>query len=179
MLTLSQSESGELLLSRSGRAPRPVLTVEQAGRRLRRSRRQIYRLLATGALGKAEKLLGEWLLDREMVEKLRKDPLQAQPVPSEIYRLFRDFPAGGLNAGRDRILIMTRLLSEGLPAEKGWLLKRYGAAGLRRYLVREGKKALNPEIHRHWKDNLAVKAGRGSRRPPPSPPACPGAGTSS
>ena len=69
-----QDTEGVLWLEKAPQPPRRVVTVATACQRLRRTRRQVYRLMQEGRLGPLEKLLGEWLLDQAAV------PVVTQPA---------------------------------------------------------------------------------------------------
>jgi hypothetical protein len=145
-----QGVDGTLWLEKATRPPSRVVTVATAARRLRRTRRQIYRLMQAGRLGPAEKLLGEWLLDHAAVESLARAPLSPQPLPGRLQPLFPEYESKGLNAGRDSILIITRVLESGGREDVRWLLKRYPGREIRRVIEDEGSRLLSPQSRRLW-----------------------------
>lgn len=148
-LILTQDSSGNLWLKSGGRARR-VLTVSQAGRKLRRSRRQLYRHISEGTLETGGKILGEWVLDAESVERLADNPLSAQPVPHLLQTLFPEHEVSRLNAGRDKVLILGRVLANGGLSNLRWLLKRYGRAAVRRFLEEDASRLLDSRALRLW-----------------------------
>ena len=58
-LGLRQDAEGALWLEKAPKPPSRVVTVATACQRLRRTRRQVYRLMKAGRLGPLEKMLGE------------------------------------------------------------------------------------------------------------------------
>ena len=171
MLFLIQSEDGRLVLKRGEGLALPVLTVAQAAQRLRRSRRQVYRLMQDRLLGPTQKLLGEWLLDEREVARLAARPRQAQPIPQSISGFFSDLPAHALNAGQDRLLIVSRILEHGGLRELRWLYRRYGTADLRRFMSREGRRALSHGSRRLWSLVFGARGPRAKAPEAAAPPA--------
>ncbi len=154
---------GEGRLRVAGRGTRRVCTVAGACRVLRRSRRQVYRYLESGDLVPAGKVLGQWLVERDSVERLSRSPMTAQPVPSRLQRLFPEHDMARLNAGRDRDLILSRVLEAGSLEDAKWAFQRYGAPAIARFLEAEGSRQLPPRSLRLWSLYLGV-------RPRPAPP---------
>ena len=95
---LKQDTEDALWLEKPPQPPRLVVTVATACQRLRRTRRQVYRLMQAGRLGPLEKMLGEWLLDQAAVEGLARTPLSAQPLPARLKPLFPEYEPKALNA---------------------------------------------------------------------------------
>src|SRR4051794_18360297 len=124
-IQLHQDTEGKLWLEKPSRPARRVVTVATACKRLRRTRRQVYRLMKAGRLGPVEKMLGEWLLDQAAVEDLARAPLSPQPLPARLRPLFPEYGLKTLNAGRDSVLIISRVLEGGGREDVRWLLKRY------------------------------------------------------
>jgi len=153
---LTQDSDGALWLEKAPRPPRRVVTVATACQRLRRTRRQVYRLIKTGRLGPLEKMLGEWLLDQAAVEGLARAPLSAQPLPGRLKPLFPEYEPKTLNAGTDGVLIISRVLESGGREDVRWLLKRYSGAEIRRVIEEEGSRLLSPQSRRLW--SLVFKA---------------------
>jgi len=89
--TLKRETDGTLRLSKGLEPERRVMSAAQACRRLRRSRRQVYRLMKAGRLGPPAKILGEWLIEEASVESLARAPLAAQPLPGRLKPLFPEY----------------------------------------------------------------------------------------
>jgi hypothetical protein len=155
-LGLGQDADGALWLEKAPKPPNRVVTVATACQRLRRTRRQVYRLMKAGRLGPLEKMLGEWLLDQAAVESLARAPLSAQPLPGRLKPLFPEYEPKGLNAGRDSVLIISRVLESGGREDLRWLLKRYPGREIRRVIEEEGSRLLSPQSRRLW--SLVFKA---------------------
>ncbi len=148
--SLSKDSEGALWLETAPRPPRQVVTVATACRRLRRTRRQVYRLLKAGRLGPPEKMLGEWLLDQAAVEGMAKAPLTAQPLPGRLKPLFPEYDTKELNAGKDGVLIISRVLEGGGREDLRWLLKRYSRREIRRVIRVEGSRLLSARSLKLW-----------------------------
>lgn len=155
-ITLRQDAGGALWLEKAPHPPRRVVTAADACRRLRRTRRQVYRLMKAGRLGPLEKLLGERLLDHAAVESLARSPLSAQPLPGRLKPLFPEYDTKALNAGKDGVLIISRLLEGGGREDLRWLLKRYSARDIRRVIEDDGSRLLSARSRRLW--SLVFKA---------------------
>lgn len=154
---LAQAADGGLWLKVPGEGrARPVCGVADACRALGRTRRQVYRHVHEGVLPARAKMLGEWLLDREAVARLARDPLAAWPVPERLKPLFPEYAVSDLNAGRDRVLIASRVLELGGERDVSWLLKRYGRSAIARFLREDGARLLSPRSLRLW--SLCFKA---------------------
>ena len=149
-MLLRQDDEGSLWLETAQAQPRRVVTVAAACRRLRRTRRQIYRLQKAGRLGPSEKMLGEWLLDRAAVEGMARAPLTAQPLPKRLKPLFPEYDPKALNAGKDGILIISRVLDGGGREDLRWLLKRYPRREIQRVIREEGSRLLSARSLKLW-----------------------------
>lgn len=148
-LSFRQTPDGALFLEAGGRARR-VVTVSRAARTLRRTRRQVYRYLATGLLEPAGKVLGEWLLDAVEVERAAASPPAVQPLPRKLGFLFPEYDVSRLNAGRDKTLVISRVLENGGPAEIQWAFKRYSRRELAGFIEDDGARLLGPRSLRLW-----------------------------
>lgn len=153
---LAQDASGGLRL-RAGGCSRRVVTVTQACRLLRRTRRQVYRHIRAGAIEPRGKILGEWVLDADSVGRLAGRPLTAQPLPSRLQAYFPEHEVSRLNAGRDNILVISRILEGGGLGDLRWLFRRYGRAEIRRCVREEGRRLLGPRSLRLWSLLLKVR----------------------
>ena len=149
-MRLRQDAEGGLWLEKAPRPPRRVVTVTTACRRLRRTRRQVYRLMKAGLFGTPEHLLGAWLLDQAAVEVLMRAPLSAQPLPGRLKPLFPEYAPKALNAGKDGVLIISRVLEGGGREDLRWLLKRYTDREIRKVIEEEGSRLLSPRSRRLW-----------------------------
>ena len=149
-IALRQNTEGALWLEKAPQPPRRVVTVATACKRLRRTRRQVYRLMKSGRLGPIEKMLGEWLLDQAAVEGLARAPLSAQPLPGRLQPLFPEYDRKTLNVGKDSVLIISRVLESGGREDMRWLLKRYPGREIRRVIEEEGSRLLSPRSRRLW-----------------------------
>jgi hypothetical protein len=148
---------GEGRLRVAGRGSRPVCTVAAACRALRRSRRQVYRYLESGDLVPAGKVLGQWLVERDSVERLCGSPMTAQPLPSRLQRLFPEHEVRRLNVGRDRDLILSRILETGSLRDAKWAFQRYGAPAIAGFLEAAGSRQLSERSLRLWSLYLGVR----------------------
>jgi len=147
---LRKDDEGELWLERPSDAPRRVVTVATACKRLRRTRRQVYRMMKAGHLGQTENMLGEWLLDHAAVEAPARSPMAAQALPGRLSPLFPEYEPKALNAGRDSMLIISRVLEGGGRDDVRWLLKRYTRREIRRVVEDEGSRLLSPQSKKLW-----------------------------
>ncbi|MBI4349332.1 MAG: hypothetical protein HY553_21010 [Elusimicrobia bacterium] len=132
-----------------GRSTR-ICTVAQARRRLGRSRRQVYRLVASGVLPSAGKAFGELLLEADAVERLAGAPRSPQPIPAGLAPLFPEYELSRLNVGRDRSLVVTRVLDRGTSAEIRWLLRRLSRGQIARCIREDGARLLSPRSLKLW-----------------------------
>lgn len=144
--------SGSELLFKPGPEDtiRKVLTVRQAQKALKLSRRQIYRLIAEKQLTAYEKLLGEWLLDKKEVERLALFPASRHRIPKSFQGFFPEYFIKELNPGRDRILIFSRLMEQGGRKELRWVFKRYSKEEIVSFLSLEGARLLSPKTLNFW-----------------------------
>ena len=155
-LSLRQKSDGGLFLETEGRT-REVCTVAQTARILRRTRRQIYRYIETGLLKPEAKLLGEWLLDAAEVAHTARQPLAVQPLPKRLGPLFPEYDISKLNAGRDKTLIISRMLENGGQDEIKWVFKRYTRGELAGFIEQDGARLLGSRSLRLWALVLGVK----------------------
>ncbi len=149
---------GEKFAVRTGEGTFPVVRVLDAARRLRRSRRQVYRLLESGALTLRLKAFGECLIDEPAVERLAEAPRTKQRLPAILAGLFPEH--GALNAGSDRDLILGRILEGGSLRQAAWALRRYGEASAADFIRRRGT-VLSPRSRAFWEAFLGVRAAPG------------------
>lgn len=159
---LLEDAGGGLWLRVAGERPARVCSVADAGRRLGKTRRQIYRYLRSGWLENHGKFLGEWLLEEKSVARLAASPPQTQPLPRRLKPLFPEYDLTRLNAGKDRNFLLGRVLDEGGLEDLRWLMRRYPPPVIRRFIRDEGALRLSPRSRRLW--SLYFKA-----RPRPAP----------
>jgi hypothetical protein len=155
-LTLAQKDDGSLILRTKGRTCK-VCTVSETAHILKRTRRQVYRYIVCGALEPEVKILGEWLLDVSDVKKFALVPLSVQPLPKKLKSLFPEYDISKINAGRDRTLIISRVLENGGTDEIKWLFSRYSHSELADFLEKDGARLLNSRSLRLWSLVLGVK----------------------
>ncbi|OGR88122.1 MAG: hypothetical protein A3J74_06750 [Elusimicrobia bacterium RIFCSPHIGHO2_02_FULL_57_9] len=154
---LAREEGGALWYKRRGDRSRRACTVSEAVKILGRTRRQVYRYIEDGTLPALDKFLGEWLLDFSSVEQAAARPLSRQPLPEHLGVFFPEYSLLALNAGRDRVLIMARLLDGGGMGAVRWLFNRYKLNELRVFLKQEGKRLLSARSLRWWSLVLNVE----------------------
>ncbi|MBI3322629.1 MAG: helix-turn-helix domain-containing protein [Candidatus Omnitrophica bacterium] len=133
----------------------PLLTVQQVCRRLKKSRRQIYRYLQAGRLTACARILGQWLFDPSAVEGLERAPL-----PRSFRRFFWDTPLSGLSADTHRDFILGRLLERGDWQAAQWVFRTYPRASVREFLKGRGRDVLSERGWRFWALVLGLKSGR-------------------
>ena len=150
-MSLVHSRSGGWLLvdAATGR-PREVCVVREACRRLSLSRRQVYRLIASRTIAAHGKIFGEWLLDRDGVERLARFPASAQPIPAKLKTLFPEYEVSRLNAGRDRMLLISRVLDRGRLKDVRWLIGRLPKRDILRFLKEDGARLMSRRSLRFW-----------------------------
>jgi hypothetical protein len=127
-----------------------VSSVTEAAGVLSRTRRQIYRCLHDGSLISVSKLLGEWLIDFDSVERLRANVPMKRRLPGRFQVFFPEFRVGALNPGKERVLIVSRLLEQGGVADIRWLVHTYGAKGIRQVVSEEGNRLLSRRTLHFW-----------------------------
>ena len=141
---------------------RSVLTVQDLCRRLRRSRRQIYRYLKAGRITASARILGQWLFSAEearLFEKAR--------VPSFLRLFFWDVRVSDLSAEHHRDFILTRLLESGDRAAVRWTFETYPKRTVLAFLRGRGAATLSKRARNFWLFVLGGPApgkGRGSWR---------------
>lgn len=131
--------------------PREVLGVAAAGRRLKKSRRQVYRYLRAGILRPRAKFLGEWLLDAADVRRLAQTPSVGRPIPGRLQILFPEYDVSTLHAGKDRALILSRVLERGDRAELRWAFGLYRPREIVGFLREDGRRLLTAKGDRFWR----------------------------
>lgn len=148
---LAEGPRKSLWLRKAGENnPSRVCTVSQACQKLRRTRRQVYRQIEEGHLESRGKCLGECLLDWGSVQRLAEFPLCVHPLPQRLLPLFPEYELPQLNAGRDKVLIFSRILENGGRKDLCWMLGRYPREDIRRFLRNDGSRLLSERSLRLW-----------------------------
>ena len=137
--------------------PRRVCTVKEACAVLKRTRRQVYRQINNGTIESAGKMLDEWLLDLESVQRLAHHPLSPQPIPKRLQSLLPEYDISKLNAGKDKIILISRILENGNKEDLRWLMRRYLSVELTAFLQDDGARLLSPRALRLWSLYFQVK----------------------
>lgn len=150
MVLAKKASGGWLLVDPASGKERGVCTVAEACGRLGLSRRQVYRHIASGTLESPGKAFGEWLLNRTAVERLVSAPSSAQPIPARMRTLFPEYDIARLNAGRDRSIVVTRILDRGTREDVRWLLRRLPLPSVKDILVEDGARLLSERALRLW-----------------------------
>ncbi len=83
--------------------------------------------------------------------RLGRRPLAAQPLPGRLAFLFPEHRLKSLNAGRDRTLILARVLENGGFKDVAWARRRYGPAALRRFLAEDGARLVSRRSLGLWR----------------------------
>ena len=137
---------------RSGNNPhfKEVRSVLKAAQILKKTRRQIYRYIKKGILRATGKILGEWLITQESINLLASSPLMVHPLPRKTQRYFPEYRIDELNAGKDRITVISRLLEQGDLNDIRWLLERYGDNEIKKVITQEGVRLLSSKALRQW-----------------------------
>lgn len=130
---------------RMGQTVAPLLTVQDICRRLRKSRRQIYRYLRAGRLTACARILGQWLFDPRALERF-----EATALPRSFRRFFWDVPLSGLSAETHRDFILGRLLERGDRQAARWVFRTYPRASLEEFLRGRGREVLSRRSWRFW-----------------------------
>lgn len=134
-----------------------VCTVSRAVQLLKMTRRHLYRCMASGHIRKYAKILGEWLVNYDDVQKLHTQPLFSQPLPMRLQIYFPEYDVSTLNAGRDRLLIISRLLAWGGMTDLKWLMKRYSKEDIANVIQNHGERYLSPKDLRFWSLYFGIK----------------------
>ena len=147
-----QEDSGTKLLLKTTpeQPPQKVLTVSQTSRLLKRSRRQIYRYIRESRLTSYGKFLGEWLLNKEEVIRMASFPAHPHALPKSFRPMFPEYDLKDLNPGRDRVLVLSRLLEQGSRRELRWIFQRYKKREILNFLMEDGARLLSPRTLNFW-----------------------------
>lgn len=137
---------------RSGDRIEPLLTVQQVCRRLKKSRRQVYRYLRAGRLTACARILGQWLFDAQQMDRFNEASL-----PASFRRFFWDVPLSSLSVERHRDFILGRLLEWGDREALRWVVRSYSPDVLREFLRGRGSEILSERNQRFWASVLELK----------------------
>jgi len=141
---------------RAGETISPVLTVREVCRRLRKSRRQVYRYVSMGRLTPCARILGQWLFAPGTVT-----PFVCRGVPGRLKPLFWDVPLSSLAIDRHRDFILARVLEFGDREAVRWVLRTYPRPLLTVFLRGRGADLLTRRAWHFWTSQVGV---RGHRR---------------
>lgn len=133
----------------------PVLTVQEACRQLRKSRRQVYRYLQTGRLQPLVRILGQWLFGPEEIRRFREER-----VPPFLRPFFWDVPLSSLSLGHHRQFILARLLEFGDWKAVRWAFHTYPKESLVEFLRDEGAGQLSHRAWNLWALQFGIRARR-------------------
>lgn len=131
---------------------RPVLTVQEVCRRLKKSRRQVYRYLKAGRLRACARILGQWLFPQGEVERF----LQSK-VPLSLKPYFWDVQLSNLSIDHHRDFILGRLLEDGDRQALQWVFRTYARNLILGFLRRRGTELLSKKSWHFWSSQLGEK----------------------
>ena len=137
------------LKTRHAATVRPVLTVRDACRHLRKSRRQIYRYVQAGRLTPSGRILGQWLFAKSDVDQLAHAAL-----PRSLGRFFWDVRLSDLSVGTHRDFILARLLEQGDRAAVQWAFHAYPRHAIVEFLSGRGAALLSQRAWHFWSSYL-------------------------
>lgn len=149
-MQLALGKDNKLSVRRAGEAAVRVCTVKDATKILNKTRRQIYRYLQGGVLVNRGKFLGEWLLDFQSVKNLCGFPMRTQPIPARFEYLFPEYDIAKLNVGKDRVVIISRILEYGNAKELGWLKTRYSLNEIKSFVKNNASRLLTARSLNFW-----------------------------
>jgi len=140
-----------------------AFTVSEVCRRLKKSRRQVYRYLQKGWLEPAGKFLNEWLVTAASLQRLEPLlPATRRRVPSSVAVLVPEYRIQGLDAVRHAHPIAEGILNRGTRWEARWFLSAYPAAWIKNFLIQDGRRLLSQRSLHFWCHYLHVPV------PPPT-----------
>ena len=129
----------------------PVLTVGDVCRRLRKSRRQVYRYLRDARLQPCAQILGQWLFAPEELRRFARDR-----VPRTLQWLFWDARVAALSTTSHHEYILGRLLQWGDRPALQWLFHAYPRDVMARFLQGRGRDVLDARTWQFWAQYLGV-----------------------
>ena len=131
----------------------PVLTVGDVCRRLRKSRRQVYRYIVTERLTPCARVLGQWLFASPEVDRCVE-----RRVPRALRRFFWDVQLDSLSVDRHRAFILARLLEFGDWEALEWVVRTYPRDLLVNFLKGRGADLLSRRAWHFWALHLGLGA---------------------
>lgn len=131
---------------------RPVLTVQEVCRTLKKSRRQIYRYLRAGRLRPCGRVLGQWFFSEKEIQEF-----QQGGVPPALKPFFWDVRISDLSVDHHQEFILGRLLEEGDPRALRWLFRSYSRDQIFDFLSKRGTELLSKRSWHFW----TLQLGRG------------------
>ena len=131
---------------------REVCTVAEVCRRLRKSRRQVYRYLRTERLKPCARILGQWLFARSDVDRFEQ-----QRLPTMLRPFFWDVRLSSVSADRHSDFILARLLEFGDRRAVAWAFQRYPRERLIAFLNGRGRELLSRRAWRLWASLVGLK----------------------
>lgn len=135
-----------------------ILTVGDVCRRLRKSRRQVYRYLREGRLNPCAHVLGQWLFAPREVERARRSS-----TPRWLQRYFWDTRVSSLSHEDHRDYILGRLLEFGDRRALQWVLKAYPRRQVIAFLKGRGADVLSSRTWQFWARYLGLPAKQPTR----------------
>lgn len=142
-----------------------ALTSAEAGRRLGKSRRQVYRYMKSGLLPACGKFLGEWLFSPEEVAhlkrllawgRLRSGEKRRARVPDWLSPLFPEFDTIRLHPFRDAPVILERVLERGDLRAARWAIRIYPRSWWIRFMRRRAGRTLSGRSRAFWAAFLGI-----------------------
>ena len=137
---------------RTEQVVREVCTVAEVCRRLRKSRRQVYRYLRTERLKPCARILGQWLFAGSDVDRFAQ-----QRLPNLLRPFFWDARLSSLSVDRHREFILARLLEFGDRRAVAWALRAYPREHLASFLNGRGRALLSRRAWRFWASLIGLK----------------------
>ncbi len=140
-----------------------AVSVTEACRILKKSRRQLYRYMKEGWVKPVGKFLNEWLVNKDSVTQLQMlNVITKNRIPKNIQYLFHEYHANQLRLVSSAVTIAGRIMDEGGIQESRWLLKTYPRNWLKVFLNQHGRRLLSPWRLKSWCTKL------GNEIPPPT-----------
>ena len=136
----------------------PVLTVGDVCRRLRKSRRQVYRYMSAGRLTPCAQVLGQWLF-----ASAEADRCASAQLPRAFRRFFWDVRLADLSVEQHRDFILGRLLEGGDQQALQWVFRHYPRTALVTFLKGRGAERLSRRAWQFWASQLGL-SGLGHRK---------------
>lgn len=137
----------------------PVLTVIDVSRRLRKSRRQVYRYLRAGRLTPCARVLGQWLFAPADVARMTR----SRP-PAAVRPFFWDVPLSSLDPDRHRDVILARLLEFGDQRALAWAFRRYPRKLVAAFLKGRGAELLSRRSWAFWASLFGARGRRAASK---------------